>query len=100
MVCCAAVPRERWSVVAVAVSHRWSSSLTETTPGWPSNCLVYEHTHTHYTLALTGAGGAVADTDRSNLMEFGRYVQEMLPKYIQQTQITFRFITAQYTCCM
>ena len=38
----------------------------------------------------------MADTDRSNLMEFGRYVQEMLPKYIQQTQITFRFIPAQY----
>ncbi len=26
--------------------------------------------------------------NRSSLMEFGQYVQEMLPKYVQQTQIT------------
>ena len=28
------------------------------------------------------------DEKRNNLMEFGRYVQEMLPKYVQQAQIT------------
>ncbi|CAI7989846.1 NADH dehydrogenase [ubiquinone] iron-sulfur protein 3, mitochondrial [Geodia barretti] len=35
------------------------------------------------------AVNALLDSNRSNLMEFGRYVQEMLPKYIQQTQITY-----------
>ena len=28
------------------------------------------------------------DEKRNNLMEFGRYLQEMLPKYVQQAQIT------------
>ena len=39
---------------------------------------------------VTAGSVAVADTARSNLADFGRYVQEMLPKFVQQTQITFR----------
>lgn len=35
------------------------------------------------------ANKVLVDTRRDNLMEFGRYVQEMLPKYVQQTQITY-----------
>lgn len=41
-------------------------------------------------LTIVAGSSAVADTTRSNLSDFGRYVQEMLPKYVQQTQITFR----------
>ena len=26
---------------------------------------------------------------KSNLLDFGKYVQEMLPKYVQQTQVTY-----------
>lgn len=35
------------------------------------------------------ASSAVTDNARSNLVEFGRYVQEMMPKYVQLTQITY-----------
>ena len=35
------------------------------------------------------ASTAVSD-ERSRLAEYGRYVQEMLPKYVQLTQITHR----------
>ena len=32
------------------------------------------------------------DVQRSTLMEYGRYLQEVLPKYIQQAQITHGYV--------
>ena len=37
---------------------------------------------------VTESVAVTVDEKRNNLMEFGRYVQEMLPKYVQQAQIT------------
>lgn len=39
---------------------------------------------------------AVTESKRNNLMDFGRYVQEMMPKYVQLTQITYRCVL--YLC--
>lgn len=38
------------------------------------------------------ATGAITGIARSNLVDFGRYVQEMMPKYVQLTQITYRYV--------
>lgn len=35
---------------------------------------------------------AVTESARNNLVDFGRYVQEMMPKYVQLTQITSRYV--------
>ena len=37
---------------------------------------------------FTGSVAVAVDEKRTSLMEFGRYVQEMLPKYVQQAQIS------------
>ena len=37
---------------------------------------------------ITGTVAVAVDEKRTNLMEFGRYVQEMLPKFVQHAQIT------------
>lgn len=45
-----------------------------------------------YVYASSSATRAATDVARNNLVEFGRYVQEMMPKYIQLTQITYRYV--------
>ena len=40
--------------------------------------------------AFAESVAVAVDEKRNSLMEFGRYVQEMLPKYVQQAQITHR----------
>lgn len=47
---------------------------------------------THEPFSDTGTVAVAVDEKRNNLMEFGRYVQEMLPKFVQHAQITHRYI--------
>ena len=49
-------------------------------------------------LTFAGTVAIAVDEKRTNLMEFGRYVQEMLPKFVQHAQITHRYVRVHY--CM
>ena len=42
--------------------------------------------YSHFTCAGTKA--VAVDEKRTSLMDFGRYVQEMMPKFVQHAQIT------------
>ena len=44
--------------------------------------------YTCSSFSFTESVAVTVDEKRNSLMEFGRYVQEMLPKYVQQAQIT------------
>lgn len=57
-------------------------------------CAVYVHEWGRivFITSPSTASSAVTDNARSNLVEFGRYVQEMMPKYVQLTQITYRYM--------
>ena len=60
------------------------------------SCYVLVCTSCMYTIPstlltlITGTVAVAVDEKRANLMEFGRYVQEMLPKFVQHAQITHR----------
>ena len=53
-------------------------------------------------LTFAGTVAVAVDEKRTNLMEFGRYVQEMLPKFVQHAQITHRYVHVRvlYSTCI
>ena len=53
-----------------------------------SVCVSVNYAHTNN----TGTVAVAVDEKRNNLMEFGRYVQEILPKFVQHAQITHRYM--------
>ncbi|XP_064398539.1 NADH dehydrogenase [ubiquinone] iron-sulfur protein 3, mitochondrial-like [Halichondria panicea] len=81
---------QRLSLSRVASSRSLSSSTLQgracvSSPAkWPTSCV----SSSWVRWSSESAENKVAVDNRSSLMEFGQYVQEMLPKYVQQTQIT------------
>ena len=59
----------------------------ECTPANLKSRSTSEWSHANFFSSIESVAVTV-DEKRNSLMEFGRYVQEMLPKYVQQAQIT------------
>ena len=51
-------------------------------------CTTFLKTSLYSHPACAGTKAVAVDGKRTSLMEFGRYVQEMMPKFVQHAQIT------------